>query len=339
MEATVPTYVADSPSARTSLTGSPSRAGNLQNLLKEAREISWRNLGKIITFYLPGMIKYGSERGSYPAISITGAECELGCEHCRGKVLAPMVEATTPDALVRKCRIFAQQGALGCLLTGGSDRRGIMPWEEFSDAIYEVKRTTDLHISIHTGVMPEATARRLKAAGVDQALIDLIGSDETVKEVYHLDGGVGLIRNSMRALSDAEIEMAPHIVVGLHYGRILGEYQAIEMAREFDVRTLVFVVLTPFKGGPMENVASPSAEDVVELMATARLRLPRTVFSLGCERSRGKEGLRAELLAIDAGVNRIAIQSDSAVERARSYGLDIRFQKTCCSLALLAKSP
>ena len=89
----------------------------------------------------------------------------------------------------------------------------------------------------------------------------------------------------------------------------------------------------------MENVASPSAEDVVELMATARLRLPRTVFSLGCERSRGKEGLRAELLAIDAGVNRIAIQSDSAVERARSYGLDIRFQKTCCSLALLAKSP
>ena len=47
-----------------------------------------------------------------------------------------------------------------------------MPWEEFADAISEVKRTTDLHISIHTGVMPEATAHRLKAAGVDQALID-----------------------------------------------------------------------------------------------------------------------------------------------------------------------
>jgi uncharacterized radical SAM superfamily protein len=312
--------------------------GSFENLLKEARELSWRNLGKKITFYLPGMIKYGSERGSYPAISITGAECELGCEHCRGKILAPMVQATTPDALVRKCRTYAEQGAIGCLLTGGSDRRGIMPWERFADAISKVKHSTGLHLSIHTGIMPKATARRLKAAGVDQALIDLIGSDDTVREVYHLDGGVELIRDSMRALSDAGIEMAPHIVVGLHYGNVLGEYRAIEMAREFGISTLVFVVLTPFRGGPMEGVASPSAEEVAELIATARLKLPRAVLSLGCERSRGKEGQRTELLAIDAGVNRIAIQSDAAIERAERYGLDIRYQKSCCSLGLLPES-
>jgi hypothetical protein len=35
---------------------------------------------------------------------------------------------------------------------------------------------------------------------------------------------------------------------------------------------------------------------------------------------------------VDAGVNRMALPSDEAVERARSYGLDIRYQKTCCSV-------
>ena len=87
----------------------------------------------------------------------------------------------------------------------------------------------------------------------------------------------------------------------------------------------------------MQGVVPPGAEEVAELIATARLRLPQTVLSLGCERSRGKEGTRTELLAIDAGVNRIAIQSDAAIERAQSYGLDIRYQKTCCSVALLGK--
>jgi uncharacterized radical SAM superfamily protein len=308
---------------------------NFQGLLREARELSWKNFGKKISFYLPGMIKYGAERGSYPAISITGAECELGCDHCKGKILAPMISAATPEKLVQKCQTFAKMGALGCLLTGGSDRRGIMPWDKFADAIAEIKRTTNLRISIHTGIMPRATAFRLKTAGVDQALVDLIGSDDTVRKVYHLDGGVALIRESMSALAEAGIETVPHIVAGLHYGKILGEREAIEVAAEYGVSVLVFVVLTPFGGIPMEGLTPPAAEEVAELIACARLRLPHTVLSLGCERSRGKEGTRTELLAIDAGVNRIAIQSEAAIERAQSYGLDIRYQKTCCSVAFL----
>jgi hypothetical protein len=318
--------------------GTPPRDENLTNLLEQARSLSWRNFGKKITFYLPGMIKYGGERGLYPAISITGAECSLGCDHCKGKILAPMIHAATPATLIKKCQSLAENGAIGFLITGGSDTRGVMPWDEFADAIAEIKESTGLHLSIHTGIISSATAHRLRAAGVNQALVDLIGDDATVAEIFHLNGGVQLIRDSVTALIDAGIEVIPHIVIGLHRGAIRGEYKAIELAREINISTLVFVVLTPFKNGPMEGVIPPSAEDVAEIVASARLRLPHTTLSLGCERSRGKEGLRTELYAVEAGMNRIAIQSDAAVALAQSYGLEIRYQKTCCSVGLLEKN-
>ena len=40
-----------------------------------------------------------------------------------------------------------------------------------------------------------------------------------------------------------------------------------------------------------------------------------------------------EMLAIDAGVNRMALPSDEAVEHARRHGLEVRFQATCCSVS------
>jgi hypothetical protein len=62
----------------------------------------------------------------------------------------------------------------------------------------------------------------------------------------------------------------------------------------------------------------------------ARLRMPRTPISLGCARPRGND--RLDVLAIDAGVSRMALPSDAAIERAQAYGLDIRYRKSCCSV-------
>jgi hypothetical protein len=58
--------------------------------------------------------------------------------------------------------------------------------------------------------------------------------------------------------------------------------------------------------------------------------MPQVGMSLGCARKRGDEDM--ELLAIDAGINRMALPSEAAIERARSYGLEIRYQRTCCSV-------
>ncbi|UCD84230.1 MAG: radical SAM protein, partial [Deltaproteobacteria bacterium] len=301
-------------------------------IVEQARELSWKNFGKKITFYLPGMIRYGDEQGKYPAISVTGGDCELDCDHCQGKVLEPMIPCRTSELLRENCLRLAEQGFIGCLLSGGSNGNGVVPWDDFVDVIREIKQRTNLKISIHTGIINRRTARKLKQAGVDQALIDVIGSDDTVREICHLKGGIKVIRNSLRALSKAGIPTVPHIVVGLHNGEIRGEFKALEIIREYQPETVVIVTLTNFNGTPMSKVTPPSPEGIAEVLLAARLTMPETEISLGCERSRGKDGWKLEEYAVDIGVNRIAIQSDKAIKRARDYGLEINFQKTCCSV-------
>ncbi|MCP4756298.1 MAG: hypothetical protein GY866_36000 [Proteobacteria bacterium] len=41
-----------------------------------------------------------------------------------------------------------------------------------------------------------------------------------------------------------------------------------------------------------------------------------------------------EKLAIDAGLNRMALPSDEAVAHAENYGLEVVYQNTCCSVPL-----
>jgi len=58
--------------------------------------------------------------------------------------------------------------------------------------------------------------------------------------------------------------------------------------------------------------------------------MPQVRMSLGCARTRGDEQM--ELLALDAGVNRMALPSDAVIERAGELGLKVRHQRTCCSV-------
>ncbi len=69
-----------------------------------------------------------------------------------------------------------------------------------------------------------------------------------------------------------------------------------------------------------------------EIIIKARLMMTDTVLSLGCARQRGD--IQKELLAIDAGINRMAIPSEEAISHAKGYGLEIKYQKTCCSVSL-----
>jgi uncharacterized radical SAM superfamily protein len=298
--------------------------------LKAARESSWQHFGKKIVFYLPGMFVLNGVNGEYPAISITSNACALQCDHCKGKILGSMLPAPTPEHLVALCLDLAAKGRNGVLISGGSDLRGRLPWDRFIPAIEEIKRRTDLFVSIHSGLLGEREAFGLKQAGVDQALIDVIGDDETFKKMVHVSFGVERIHDAMAALQNAGLPMIPHIVCGLNYGRIKGERQAVEMITGFEVEQLVVVALMGIPGTPVQRVIPPAAEAVADVIAHARIKMPATRISLGCARQRGNTLL--ETLAIDAGVNRMALPSDEAVARAKSYDLEIRYQKTCCSV-------
>jgi uncharacterized radical SAM superfamily protein len=303
-----------------------------RDLFGEAFKVAREHHGDEITFYLPGMIRYGNLRGLYPALSLTGDRCELLCEHCKGLLLEPMISVTDPETLVTKCRNLASTGRVGVLLSGGSDRKGRIPWERFYEAISAVKSKTGLFISVHSGFLDFATATNLKQAGVDQALIDVMGDEETARDIYHLDG-LHTVIDSLENLVSAGIEVVPHIVAGLMYGRIQGEYDALRTIARFQPASLVIVVLTPLKGTPMSAVSPPSPEEIARLIARARLMMPAVPVSLGCERPRTREGQLMEELAIQAGATSMALWSRRTVDLAVSLGLRPRFQPTCCSVS------
>ena len=302
-----------------------------RDLFDQAWNVTRENHGSNFTFYLPGMIRYGKMRGLYPALSLTGDRCQLLCEHCKGLLLRPMIKAGDPETLITKCLKLAHSGHSGVLLSGGSDLEGRLPWKKFYQAIQKIKTETDLFLSVHSGFLDFNTAVALKKAGVDQALIDVMGDEETAKKIYHLDSLQKVI-TSLENLFRSGLDVVPHIVAGLMHGKLHGEYNALRIISRFNPSSFVIVVLTPLKGTPMSGVFPPSPIEVARLIATARLLMPHTPISLGCERPRNKEGHIMEELAIYAGATRMAVWSKKTIDLALNLGLSPRFQPTCCSV-------
>lgn len=266
-------------------------------------------------------------------MSITGERCDLDCEHCKGSLLKTMAHAPDPASLLRIGSEAAARQDHGLLITGGCDTIGRLPWKEFLPAIQELKAKTNLIITVHAGQTDVQTARALKDAGVDQALVDLIADDATAKEVYHLSEGTVTVRRTMESLSQAGLEIVPHVIFGIHYGREKGEPAALHMLKDYPLNKYVVVVLMPTRGTPMAGVSPPSPERVARFIGMARLELPDLLASLGCARPRGTYRRRLDLLAVRAGINALALPSDSALEEARNRGLEVIRVDACCSLA------
>ena len=302
----------------------------LKHRMEEAKRISHGRHGKKITFFVPGMFSLNGVTGKYPAISITGNQCALNCEHCKGTLLTTMLPSGTPEQLVSRCLSQQERGASGVLISGGCDRMGRLPWEAFLPAIEKIKQETNLFISVHSGIVDAATARDLKNAGVDQALLDIIGDDETYQAIYHVDFGIEKIITSLEHLQNAGLPVIPHVVCGLFYGRIRGEKEAVKIISRFDVDHVVIVSLMNLPGPKAKGFELPTAEDIIDIIVETRERIPGAQISLGCARERGNT--RIETMAIETGVNRMAIPSDEAIALAEKSGLEIRYQRTCCSV-------
>lgn len=308
------------------------RSNNLGAYLDSAWDISRAHHGNRLTVHVPGMFMMNGNLGKYQAVSITGDRCDLSCEHCKGSLLKTMPQAPTPDGLLRFGRAAAKRGDYGFLVTGGCDRDGRLPWRDFIPVIKQLKAETGLIITVHAGQVGPDDAAALKNAGVDQALVDLIGDDTTAQEVYHLAEGTRTIRRTMESLATAGLEIVPHVIFGIHYGRERGEHVALEMLKAYPLRKYVVVVLMSAKGTPMERVEPPALETVAAFIARARHELPTLQASLGCARPRGRYRRRLDVLAFRAGINALALPSDELLEEAKARETEVVHRQTCCSL-------
>ena len=241
-----------------------------------------------------------------------------------------MVAAAEPRVLVRECLRLEQDGNFGVLISGGCEPDGCLPWAKFLPALSAIKATTGLRLSVHSGFVDAATAKGLAEAGVDQALVDIIGSAATYREIYHIEDGPDRLEETLEALVGAGIPVVPHIVCGLHRGKLIGEEAALARAARLAPRLVVLLSFMPLPGTPLARLAPPPPEAVAECLVEARRLLPEAEVGLGCARPRGYDRL-AEL-AVDAGVNRMALPSEAARQRAAAYGLDITYHRTCCSV-------
>ncbi len=309
-----------------------SSSPELQSSLEQAWEISRSRLGNRLTVYVPGMFVIDGVRGRYRAISITGDRCDLACDHCKGLLLQTMPAAPDPDALLRSGLEAQERGDHGILITGGCDPKGKLPWPRFLPAIRKLKDDTDLTITVHTGQVDAKTAAALKESGVDQALVDVMGDDDTIRDVYHLRGGTAMIRGTLDALAGAGLEVVPHILFGIHYGLELGERSALRILQEYPLKKYVVVVIMPFRHTPMEKVSVPAPVRVAAFLAQARKELPDLSASLGCARPRGRYRRELDLLAVKAGINSLALPSEPALAYATQNGLEVVHRQTCCSL-------
>jgi len=217
------------------------------------------------------------------------------------------------------------------LISGGCLPDGSVPLGKFVDAIAEVKQKLGLTVVVHTGVIDFDVASRLKEAGVNAALIDIIGSDETIKEIYQLNVTVNDYDKSLSALHKSGIPLVPHVLVGLHYGRLKGEFQALQMISKYSPSAVIIIALMPIRGTYLQDVVPPTPDDITRVLVAARFMLPKTPLVLGCMRPKGKHRAETDKLAVKAGVNAIAFPSNEAIRLVESMDLEASFSSLCCS--------
>lgn len=274
---------------------------------------------------------YRNKKNTFINISVTGEICGLNCEHCKGRLLESMKPVHSPDKLKELGNVLHEMGCKGVLISGGASADGLVPINKYFDAIHYLKRK-GLQVIVHTGLVNKETAEKLKKVGVDQVLIDIIGDENTIKKVYHLDRTPEDYEKSLKILKNVGHKMAPHIVIGLHYGKIVGEYNALQIISRQKPDVIVLVVLSPLHGTPMHGVKTPSPKEIAKIAAIARIINPNTKITFGCASPSGPQKVDTEKLLIKAGINSIAYPTDEAIDYAHDLGLKSNFREECCSL-------
>ncbi|WP_455380272.1 radical SAM protein [Acidihalobacter prosperus] len=294
-----------------------------------------------INFYTPTFKAFQTSelkdcgKSAWPAVSITGGDCKLQCDHCKAKILEPMLPAKSPEDLWRVVNGIIEEGAQGMLLTGGSNHQNQVEYDNYYSTIRRIKdEFPDFKIAMHTALVDKDIALCMEQSGIDAAMMDVIGSQDTITQVYHLRRRVDDFEETLEHLVATKMKVVPHIVIGLHYGHLLGEWNALEMVQRHLPDALVLVVVMPFYAPESRPFVTPDAHAVGRFFMDARQALPETPLLLGCARPPGMTKLQIDTYAVMAGLNGIAHPSDGTVELAARLDRNVKVTPACCCIAV-----
>jgi uncharacterized radical SAM superfamily protein len=229
--------------------------------------------------------------------------------------------AGKPDCEARAAASYLISG--GCMADTGQ-----VPFARRLPELRELRRHGRLNF--HVGLVGDAEAAQL-ADLADCVSFDVVGDNDTIRDVLHLDRKVEDYAAALLALA-RHVRVVPHILVGLHGGELRGERRALEIAASVSPEAIVFIVFIPTRGTPFADRLPPPVADVAGLLAEARLALPATSLGLGCMRPGGSYRWTLDPLAVLAGVQSIVLPSRQAVDLAKDLQLIPRWATECCVL-------
>ncbi|AFK22727.1 radical SAM protein [Pyrococcus sp. ST04] len=270
-----------------------------------------------LKIYIPGI--------KFPSISVTGNYCFLNCAHCGRHYLEGMMKVTKRN-IFEKCLEMEKEGYIGCLLSGGMDHRLKVPLDRYKEEIKKIKERTNLKLNVHVGFIDESDLEWLKY--VDVVSLDFVGDDEVIKRVYKINKTVKDYLMILDILTSNGIAVAPHITIGLDFGKIHWEFKAIDMLIKYPIKVLVLDVLIPTPGTEMESVPKVPVEKALEVVKYAREKF-NGELSIGCMRPFGKWREEFDRGAILLGVDRITNPPRKVIEWAKTIR-DVEVYYECC---------
>jgi len=271
----------------------------------------------------------------FPSISMSGNGCSLHCKHCNHTYLNDMQSLTKPEKFLETCRQLADNGTIGFLLSGGCNKNGeMLNLRKLLPVVKQIKRETDLIIKLHAGFVDTTLAEDIVSAEVDIASVEVVGSNQTIKEIFDFNANTNSYKSTLQNLESAGMSyIVPHICIGLHYGELNGEFNALKIIKDScNPSLLVMIIFRPTKGTVLENCKIPSISDISTVVRKAKEMFPDKDISLGCIRPRARCREEIELAALQAGVSRMEIPSKNTLKSAEYMGYTIRTINACCAL-------
>jgi uncharacterized radical SAM superfamily protein len=291
------------------------------------KKITAENFDNILKIYIPNK--------KFPAISITGNNCSLNCEHCNKKYLDGMKDIQNSQDLKEYLYKHYQNGGVGALISGGCDINGSVPLLDFTNIIREVKENTKLMINAHTGLLNEKTARALAEAKVDIISFDITTDKNVISEIYHLNKDRDDYEKALKVLNKYNLNVVPHICVGLYYGRLHGELDSLKFIKESGMNPslIVIIALIPPKGKE-RKFKEPKPIEIAKVIAITRFLFPNTEISLGCMRPKAGVKIEIEKYAMKAGITRIELPSKKTLKwlKTTDPNKELRFYSSCCAI-------
>lgn len=296
--------------------------------LQECAQIRFQKQPKILKCYTPGQL--------FPAISVTGEDCELECEHCNKKYLHSMLQAPTEEQFRQVLESLIRKGAIGALLSGGSTKNGKVPLLKYKEILDKfTDQYPEFYLNSHVGLVDFAEALELKMAGIQTVSFDLVMDPRIIHEVFHMQDDPSDYLATYENLKEAKLDVVPHVLVGGYFGKVDREIDILKMLLPNAPRLIVFIALIPPKSSTGEikvSFSQPSPIDIAKLIFIAKAMIPNAELSLGCMRPKGKQTEKIEQLAILAGVNRVEIPSKNTQEWALKLGFKLEFYNACCAI-------